>query len=42
MKDFGAMTNLELWYGRLRVDDVVERAAGEAVASGRVVAESDL
>ncbi len=32
MKDFGAMTNLDLWYGRLQVDDVVERVAQLAPA----------
>jgi uncharacterized protein (DUF2252 family) len=32
MKDFGAMTNLDLWYGRLQVDDVIERVAQLAPA----------
>ena len=32
MKDFGAMTNLDLWYGRVQVDDFVERVAQLAPA----------
>jgi uncharacterized protein (DUF2252 family) len=32
MKEFGAMTNLDLWYGRVQVDDVVEQVAQLAPA----------